>query len=822
MRYNLYLLQYNNYYNRVVKKLNTLEAYQDYLVAKIMDLNIDIKDSINTTIVINYKEQLDTPNYLLIEDKGRNVVTRWFVIECTMIRGLQYSLAIRRDVIADYFDEIMVSPCIVQKGWVSNNNVLVFNKEQQEYNKVKTNELPIKDNTGIGYVVGFVARDSNHSGKIKTSYNAELQIDFDYSALSTATKEKMAIGSATPQSYFTDRKIAFIDVNNVGDSIYWYIGPNQKLYFVNNNSKIRIYNDSYSNSDFNVSTSSNFPTLSEHIRIYGQQLATSVITSNQIRDLYLKPFHKKLSSITLGKLNNYISKSNEDVWRSYLNITPSDYNYLKSFDGKICEISGVYYRAELKSSFKQSGNKTNDINTLTYYIRQSLPNSTDLLDIDMFVNKSINIEDLVTSDIQLYYDEYNVYIKLTPINEKVYTNLTDKANRTHLIDNPYDMFVIPYDNDYVYTVNNTDYQANKNMAINLAQAICEASGSETYDIQIVPFCPFNIESHDWSLINSEAIYRDVGGDNDDSNDDIVGYYFWTDKSNRTFSIGETRTALTLSDNPSYKEITQLHRYILCSPDKSSQWEFNPAMNKGITQWNVSFDYRPYSSYVKIQPKWDYLYGQEDYNGSTDYRGLIFNGAYSLTQLNDAWANYLNSNKNYQQIFDTQINTEIKKFSMNQEAQWNTVGLRNYSFNPIKSVLGIIGESKQMDFDREVFNVDLSAKRDLFNYQLDNIQNQPDTIKKLTSINIDFRIFPFIEIFEPQEQEVQLFQNMIRYNGMTIMCTGYIENYLEPNNETFIKATLIRFNEFEAQENDYTLVQNINIELDKGIYITKEE
>mgnify|MGYP007038227396 CR=1 FL=1 len=93
------------------------------------------------------------------------------------------------------------------------------------------------------------------------------------------------------------------------------------------------------------------------------------------------------------------------------------------------------------------------------------------------------------------------------------------------------------------------------------------------------------------------------------------------------------------------------------------------MNQGIYKWNVSLDYRPYSSYVKIQPAWNWLYGNEYYNEKTDYRGLIFNGSYSLTQLNDVWANYLNSNKNFQQIFDTQINTSLTKFNMNQEAQW---------------------------------------------------------------------------------------------------------------------------------------------------------
>ena len=824
MRYNLYLLQYNNYYNRQLKILPTVEDYEDYLVASIMDCNVDIKDEINTSIIINYKNDLATPNYLLIEEKiigdGGLITTkftRWFVIECVMTRGLQYSLNIRRDVIADYYDTIKKSPCIIQKGYVDNNNVLVFNQEGQQYNKVKTQELLIKDHTGIGYVVGFVGKDSNYVGKIKTTYSQDLQIDFDYDALSTTEKDWCAIGSATPNQYFIDRKMTSLEINSVGVEVRTY---NNK--FAQNDGKIKVYS-SYINTDFNV-TVSNASALPNDNVIYEAVDPNYIVnmTPTSARTGYFEPMYNEFTTITRSKLNNYVSRTNLDFYRSCLGVPAATYNSIWDYNGQITKISGVYYRAQVRETFTATGNTTNSNYTLYTYIKNSLPTSADMLGFGQYSSIDRTKEQLALNDIVINYNQYNVYIQLVPINQKVYTNLTDKDTRLHLIDNPYDMFVIPYDNEYVYEVNNTNYTANKNMAINLAQAICEASGSKTYDIQIVPYCPFNIEGNDWSLLNGEAIYEDTNNNNDDTDDTIIGFYFWADKSSINFSVAETRTALTLADNPSYKEITQLYKYILCSPDKAAQYEFNPAMNQGITKWNISLDYRPYSSYVKVQPSWNYLYGQEYYNNSTDYRGLIFNGSYSLTQLNDAWANYLNSNKNYQQIFDTQINTQLTKFNMNQEAQWDTVGMRNFSFNPIKAVLGIVGENKQMDFDRQIMDVDLSAQRALFNYQIDNIQNQPDTIRKLTSINIDFKIFPYVEIYEATDQEKLLFRDNIKYNGMTIMATGYIENYLKPNDETFIKATLIRFSEFSYQENDFTLVQNINYELNKGIYIETEE
>ena len=361
MRYNLYLLQYNNYYNRVVKKLNTLEAYQDYLVAKIMDLNIDIKDSINTTIVINYKEQLDTPNYLLIEDKVRNVVTRWFVIECTMIRGLQYSLAIRRDVIADYFDEIMRSPCIIQKGWVSNNNVLVFNKEPQNFNKIKKSELLIKDYTESAWIVGFIDRNAKYeeNGTPKKIYSAykenDIMVDFDYGTLPTSVTDYMAIGSATPTSYKT------APITNVNDCVVKFPFNFQEWKMSNN---LGCYNGDYysyiTGESANVKSISKFSFIGEsktaisngfYANIENDMDYTPTNVPTVRRENNLTPSFAQTKSQIKRITDNMIPKIESELSLSYannkFNLDSVSYNnFMESYAGKICEISGVYYRVE--------------------------------------------------------------------------------------------------------------------------------------------------------------------------------------------------------------------------------------------------------------------------------------------------------------------------------------------------------------------------------------------------------------------------------------------------------------------------------------------
>ncbi|MCR4660708.1 MAG: hypothetical protein K5765_01750 [Clostridia bacterium] len=571
-------------------------------------------------------------------------------------------------------------------------------------------------------------------------------------------------------------------------------------------------------------------TINTHVAVnQGMSITSSINTirnsTGQFAEYYSNKWHDNLSSY---------SKS---YWWSVIPEITSNYGTyetLASYDNKICEIDGNYYRCKIVRNNSTQYQKVPFSNSpysgqLTRHTYEALPTDDQMTSMQTsasysetpkyFANHGPSTSD--SSDYYLYYFLQDCYINLVQENIQVWTNLTNSTNRNHLIDAPYDMFVIPYSNDYQYTVNNQNYTANKAMAINLAIEICRSLGtSAAYDIQVVPYCPMRnngiIDFNDFSLINYEPIRK---GSTLTTSDPIVGYYFWSTTSSQEFSITETDPLLTLNQSTySYKEITQLFEYILCSPAKDSTYEFNPAMNRGINSWQISFNYRPYSSYVKVQPTWDYLYGESSYNGLTDTRGLLFNGNYSITQLSNAWADYLNQNKNYQQIFDTEVSTQINKFNKQQKAQWDTVGARNYSFNPIKSVLGIIGENKQMQYDREIFDMDIKAQKDIFNYQLDNIKSQPDAISKLTSINVDFRIYPFIEIYMGHSDDIKNFRNAMKWNGMTIMVQGYIREYLKPNQEeTYIEASILRFNDYVAESCDYHLVTEINKELDKGLY-----
>ena len=129
----LLLKGYNNYFNRIHKQEPDITSYKlastSYL--EYTNVNFDPQDGILTSLVVGNESQLDqnalqsgqvikfdqlgTPDYLIAHNSG-TINSRWFIVESIKIREGQYKLALKRDVLTDFYDQIMNSPCFVEKG----------------------------------------------------------------------------------------------------------------------------------------------------------------------------------------------------------------------------------------------------------------------------------------------------------------------------------------------------------------------------------------------------------------------------------------------------------------------------------------------------------------------------------------------------------------------------------------------------------------------------------------------------------------------------------------------------------------------------------
>ena len=809
----VYFYKFNNYYNRIIKRYDTIAEYTTNatLLGKQENCNFVHGDGVNSSFVWNKSASTtDTPDYVIVDDYKGNI-SRWFVTNSFKNRDRQDTLTLRRDLIADYYSDIVnYSPCLIRKGYVPQTNPLIFNDEGVQYNKIKKEEILIKDRSNCSYIIGFinsdVAKDSAVSVTAKINDN-NYDVHFDTVAdfpYPTYLEGAGNTHTATARHLLGNLAWALrFGYRYVGSSVM-YAELTLNIYGTGHPNG---YQNTYNN-DININLAYG-SSPSANIEITRRGTALGAFDTK-----YIKAYANALTS----KASNLGDITIFNPSKALLSLNETMYTSLKAYDGLRIEIGNQVYNAKLKTlatdqvvrKITANSAVTNNINRLVS------PNSTDMTnaDISYYQNKS----SFFTSDISVLGLTGEYYLDLTLAQTEVHTQIEIKADRTHLEDNPYDMFMLINETGVDYSVLGTSYKSDHNTNMAIAQAICEASGNASYDIQIVPFNPIQQSILDDGSIDFQN-YDVVAIQN--SNNDVVGHYVMCPKSAFTIT-GLEKDELKI--NPAdYKKDYNLYQYRLCSPNQETIFDFSPAMNGGINTWEISCNYKPYASYIKVQPTWNWQYGESVYNGLTDFRGLVYNSALSVTQLTDQWATYVQNNKNYQQLFDNQIGSLTKVQNIQLRAMEETLPFRAYTGMPIGSILRTIGGSKDIDMTRELNNVALSKMETEYKYQLDNIQSLPHTLKKLTSITEDTRIFPFIEVYKCSEQDESAFEDKMYYTGYTIMKTGKIYDYLKDSGETFIQASLIRLELKHSEETaDNHIAVEIASELDKGIYIIKEE
>ena len=157
----LLLLHYNNYFNRIVKKKDTIAGYKDADAdyKEVSNINFNPGDGINTSIVLGLGQNgnifgNDEFDYLVayeVVGEANVIDSRWFIVEQDRKRGGQYELTLKRDVLADNYNDVINSPIFLEKGFINDvNDPLLYNSESMNLNQIKQLEIPLKDETECG------------------------------------------------------------------------------------------------------------------------------------------------------------------------------------------------------------------------------------------------------------------------------------------------------------------------------------------------------------------------------------------------------------------------------------------------------------------------------------------------------------------------------------------------------------------------------------------------------------------------------------------------------------------------------------------------
>lgn len=793
----LYFLRFNNYYNRqLIPKYGT-SWYRQLQIGFTIGVQLfNYGDGINTTQIVNTVDWNDAdtsaPDYCVVEDDTTLEYSRWYVMEWKYTRLGQYQVSLKRDVLADNYDAIMQSPMLIQKGYISASDSAIFNYEGQDYNKIKTSETLLYDETKVPWIIGYIPRDAfkDQAQEVSTSLVSPFY-NLSYTTLEAFYQDYPYLKGMTNRT----------KIKKLISTIYNLRGNVSGVTAALNIAFVSLGPIDYDPGSFGENSLSNYiwDKTSIGYTAYNHTFGSAYITSEY------------------GTSNK--------VYNSYINVmddleaaVKTAYSYDPAVLNTLINLNGKVVRIGSNGSYKYY-----TINVGSELVKEEVTAPVSVYNI-LYQNLADGILSPKNSNdnyvLAMTYDDYSYTLNEANVGVKV--TMPKTVDRNNLKDAPYDMFCIPYGTldiyrDGIKIISGT----NKEAGITIATAIASTLGDATvYDLQLLPYCPLRnmINANGEFDYNSEYkgiadIYITQG-----STSVAVNKLFFCDSNTFSFNIPLTLTV----DN--YKLENECNMYRLCSPNYNGAFEFNLAKNGGMEYVEVDCTYKPYNPYIKLNPNFKRLYGS-DFN---DARGLICGGDFSIDRLSSAWANYQLQNKNYQNIFDREIQSaEMQnKYARIQDIA-NTVsgsisaGITGGGLSGIPGVgiasgvlsagAGIADTIMNESLRREQIN----KQKDLFNYNLQNIQALPYSLAKSSSFNINSKYVPFLEFYTCTEEEKQTLLDKLKWQGMTIMRTGYIQSYLDPTaEETYIEATPLRLN---VKEDAHT-AQEIAKELQMGVYI----
>ena len=216
------------------------------------------------------------------------------------------------------------------------------------------------------------------------------------------------------------------------------------------------------------------------------------------------------------------------------------------------------------------------------------------------------------------------------------------------------------------------------------------------------------------------------------------------------------------------------------------------------------------------------------NNYDDQRGLICGGDFSLPQISDAWSTYQINNKNYQVMFNRQIESLDKQIVIGSLSDMAGViggtvgGVGGGAFSG--SIMGGASGAMAGGIADISTNAILRAdQRDAMiqqhNWQLDNIKAMPYGVSKATNFNSEQPKFPYIETYTATGEEITNLEKFLSLKSYNISRYGKFADYVKPTGRTWLQGTFVRLN---GVSDDAHYLAAIAGEVKQGFYVGTDE
>ena len=485
----LLLLHYNNYFNRIIKKKDTVADYKaaDTNYKEVANINFNPGDGVATSIVLGLGQNgsiftsTDEFDYLVAYETVDNkqvIDSRWFILEQDRKRGGQFELTLKRDVLADNYNDVINSPIFLEKGFINDvNDPLLYNSESMHVNQIKQLEIPLMDETKSGWVVGYIPTDAfpkeaPQSDRVEKIVSVPTTSDITVDGLNSwsywnycnSNPNYKFMADTNGKRKVTVKIRSYFTINGqFGPEDVRYIGANYTFY--PNSNDAGTYDEANSEVNYGNTNISDAP--SWYNEFGPVTLAEDTLRADVCNDIF--------NSVR----NNSSFNSNLNTVLS--TVTPiGDTSALRRLQDKIIldSSTNIYYKINVITRSQES--------PVTVTSGMNAGQAT-LNDLNNAMTKPANLSGTyVTFTASNASTGYA--IQLNQVGVSLYVELN--SNRAHLNDSPYDMFCIPFSDKLKLRYGATEFTCSKTIALSMASEIARDLGSGTvYDIQLLPYCP---------------------------------------------------------------------------------------------------------------------------------------------------------------------------------------------------------------------------------------------------------------------------------------------------------------------------------------------
>lgn len=766
---NLYFLKdYNNYFNRQLKKYETLQEYLDNETFQAFsNINFNPNDGVTAEIVMNWPANW-LPDYLLVDN-----ISRWYVLESKRTRSGQYQFTLRRDVLADNWDKIISAPVYIEKATVSDNNSFIYNEEPFTCNQIKTLEAELYDETNTAWIVGYLYRGYNSDGQAgPITFDAEVIPDYTASSLENWNKYSLLNTAWRKQD-----DLVFKFRVKIKNGTRGTIAISKDNVFLTDTDQTSPYLASTSSAAFNQiiydlkQVNNLYNTLSGYKNVYITNI--SLYNTTNLDDAV--------------QLTNKVLKTEDK---------PLEYYSMSSFTSNNRKQTYVIASGECLTYLKG--------------VLNGLSN--------------VSADGTGSAWVDITYTSTEVYPVLS---QQGNYKLQVQKDRYTLKDGPYDMFIMPY-GDINLKIGESVMPYDKRSAMSMAQGIAKNLGSFVCDVQILPFCPATgfiiTESNGKTTIDVNSTNTKRYSFITDNSNNNRGAIIWC-----TASSGSKYIPYKFNGITNKKLFNCCVKFRLSSGNYAAGFDFSPVKNGGVDGLNVDYTYIPYSPYIRVAPNFGELYGRDfqDCRGLViqgDHSITYLSDQWVQYQINNK--NYLNAFNRQMENMDVQRTyqraDQITSAIVGSIAAGVQAGsVLNVGAGIAGGVASTIGGVADTIISEQLYRENRSYAKDQFKYSLGNVQALPNTLAKVVAYTPNNKIVPVLEVYYPTAEEASAFCNMIRYQGMTVGAIDKLVNYVYNSweyggitDKGFVKGKAIQLSDLS---DDYHLASTIADELALGVY-----